>query len=251
MKAQTSRLKRRVKPVHCMLLRGLQRALLILMLGVTMSACSLTTNWKEEVLLHDGSKIIVERSQSRSGRHEIGQGPPVKEHSLIFTLLGTSKPIVWKSEFSEDVGHSNFSLLALDIVNGTAYVVAYPAGCFAYNKWGRPNPPYVFFKYVDEQWKRIQLNEVPVEIKQPNLVIDTYGHGDVNESVKSGFISADRVKKINSAFKQSELRTILREPIKLKVEGSQVICAEYVFYRGSWIMPNDPIAKEILDRRQK
>lgn len=29
-------------------------------------------SWKEEVLLHDGSKIVVERSVERGGRHEIG-----------------------------------------------------------------------------------------------------------------------------------------------------------------------------------
>lgn len=28
-------------------------------------------SWKEEVLLHDGSKIIVKRWQKREGRHEI------------------------------------------------------------------------------------------------------------------------------------------------------------------------------------
>jgi hypothetical protein len=31
------------------------------------------TSWKEEVLLHDGSKVIVDRSAERGGRHEIGQ----------------------------------------------------------------------------------------------------------------------------------------------------------------------------------
>jgi len=37
---------------------------------------------KEEVLLHDGSKLIVERTVERGGRHEIGQPPPIKVESL-------------------------------------------------------------------------------------------------------------------------------------------------------------------------
>jgi hypothetical protein len=30
-------------------------------------------SWQEEVLLHDGQKLIVERAQTRGGNHEIGQ----------------------------------------------------------------------------------------------------------------------------------------------------------------------------------
>ena len=44
------------------------------------------TSWKEEVLLHDGSTILVDRSVVRGGRHEIGQQPPFKEQSLSFQL---------------------------------------------------------------------------------------------------------------------------------------------------------------------
>jgi len=216
----------------CPWLKRVTKLGLILMVGVSMSACS-TTSWKEEVLLHDGSKIIVERSQIREGRHEIGQGPPIKEQSNTFTPPGSNKPITWKSEFSADIGHANFYLLALDILNGTPYIVTNPAGCLAYNKWGRPNPPYIFFKYVNQQWKQIPLAEFPVEIKQLNVVLDTYGHGDVEREVKSGFISADSVKKLNSDFKQEEFKTILREPVKrVGPEG----CAKMVPYgKGGWL----------------
>ncbi len=50
-----------------------------------MSACAMVgalpfggDSWKEEVLLHDGSKIVVERMVKRGGRHEVGQKPPFK-----------------------------------------------------------------------------------------------------------------------------------------------------------------------------
>lgn len=212
------------------------KLLLLLMMG-GMSACgSGTETWKEEVLLHDGSKIIVERSQTFGGRHEFGQSPPVREHSVIFTSPSSSNPITWRSEFSEDIGHSNFELLVLDVVDGSPYVVAYPTGCLAYNKWGRPNPPYVFFKYADEQWKKIDLVELPSDIKQPNVLIDTYGHADVEQSIKSGFITSDKVMQFNSTLKQEELRSIVRLPVKhvgvdcgvmVRVEGSV----------GGWVSP--------------
>ena len=135
---------------------------LLLMMGANMSANAGLfgfgdTSWKEEVLLHDGSKIIVERSQSYGGRHEIGQPPPIKEHVISFTLPGSSKTVTWKSEYGEDLGRTNFNLLAVHVMNSTPYIVAEPNLCLSYNKWGRPNPPYVFFKYDGKAWQRIPL----------------------------------------------------------------------------------------------
>ena len=95
---------------------------LFLMMGISMSACS-TTSWKEEVLLHDGSKIVAERSVSRGGRHEIGQKPPYKEQSLTFIMPGTKQKIKWEDTYSEDLGSANFLPMLLDIHNAIAYLV--------------------------------------------------------------------------------------------------------------------------------
>ena len=56
--------------------------------------------WQEEVLLHDGQKIVVTRTVERGGRHEIGQRPPYKEQELSFTLPGTGANITWVDHFS-------------------------------------------------------------------------------------------------------------------------------------------------------
>ena len=188
----------------------------ILLMGATMNAHGFLgfggTNWQEEVLLHDGSKIVVKRSQSYGGRHEIGQTPPIKEQEITFTLPGTDKAITWKSEYSEDVGRANFKLLALHILAETPYIVATPNLCLSYNKWGRPNPPYVFFKYTGETWQRIQLSEFPAEFKELNVVIDT----KTNEKTITAQspVPAELVRKLNNRLTQPEFKTILREPLE-------------------------------------
>lgn len=193
-------------------------AISLMILGGSMSACAMgdKTSWKEEVLLHDGKKIIVERSQTYGGRHEIGQKPPVKEQKLTFTLPGSNRSITWKSEYSEDVGRANLNLLALHVLNGTPYIVAEPNLCLAYNKWGRPNPPYIFFKYDGKDWKRIPLSEFPIEFKNINVVIDT--KGDAEEITKLGMVSAATVMELNSSLlrypnEHVEYKTIMREPL--------------------------------------
>ncbi|MDD2721959.1 MAG: hypothetical protein PHH47_11695 [Gallionella sp.] len=209
------------------LLQRIVRLGLILMMGASMSACS--ESWKEEVLLHDGSKLIVERMVDRGGRHEIGQQSPIKEQSLTFTLPATNELVTWKSEFSADVGLADFQPLLLDIFQGAAYVVTTPVGCQSYNKWGRPNPPYVVFKYQDKVWNRITLQELPAEIKAPNII---FGSPDNHvEKLGTKFVTAETVQEINSSLRQPEYKTILREEIE-NAGGER--CSEMIRANDGW-----------------
>jgi hypothetical protein len=222
---------------------------MFLMMGASMSACS-ATSWKEEVLLHDGSKIIVKRSQSYGGRHEIGQSPPVKEHTITFSLPNSGETISWTSEYGEDVGRTNFNLLALHMLNGTPYIVAEPNLCLSYNKWGRPNPPYIFFKYDGKTWQRITLTEFPAEFKTINLIVNNGREEDIERAAgKLGYVSADGVQSFNSSSSMRQYpqyQTILREAMP---NGNG--CEERVLYKGYWILPNDPIARRFIDKQKK
>ena len=209
-------------------------------------------NWKEEVLLHDGKKIIVKRSQSYGGRREVGQAPPIKEHVLTFQLPGSGKSVKWVSEFSQDVGRANFDLFALHVLNETPYIVALPNGCLAYNKWGRPNPPYAFFRYDGTAWQRIALAELPQEFVAANVIVDVRREEIIERAAaKLGYVPADGVRSDNQSLQQAELRSILRQPVKAGTEASEVNCEELIKYKGYWIMPNDAVARGMVDRKAK
>lgn len=189
---------------------------LLLMGGVSISACAGLfdfggTSWKEEVLMHDGDTIIVERSVERGGRHEIGQEPPIKEQSLTFNMPRTSERVVWEDKFTADVGGANFLPMQLEMHQGTVYLVVYPMGCLAYNKWSRPNPPYVVFKYQSKSWQRIALQELPADLIMPNLIFSSPDR----EARKTGqrIVSAETIKKLYESYKQPEFKTIMREAV--------------------------------------
>ena len=185
---------------------------LVMTLGVSMSAYGFgEDSWKEEVLLHDGSKIVVTRWQTYGGRHEIGQPPPIKEHTISFMLPNTNKTITWTSEYDENLGRTNFKPLALHILNNTTYIVVQPNLMLSYNKWGRPNPPYVFFKYDNREWQRIAIEEFPIEFNNMNLIISTLAYGEKLDA--QGFASAEMVAKLNSNLTQEEYKTIHRTPL--------------------------------------
>ena len=184
--------------------------------------------WKEEVLLHDGRKMTIERAVKLGGyvtldsreRRALGE-------TVTFVLPESKKTIVWKTDFRDSMSEPNsLNPLVLDIVNGVPYIAAYPAGCIAYNKWKRPNPPYIFFKYDGVKWKRIPLEEFPPELSQVNIII-----GRPSDEQAKPYYTIDDVKELNSPIKQPEYQSILREPLN---GSGQKGCTEMIRTNDGW-----------------
>jgi hypothetical protein len=204
----------------------------LLLLTVAITACVSATSiskiagdsWKEEVKLHDGSTIIVKRSQTYKGRHAIDQSVPVGEHTVSFTMPQTGKSYTWTSEYGEDLGRTNFNLLAIHILDNIPYIIAQPNLCLSYNKWGRPNPPYVIFKFVDSAWQRIQINDLPQQFTTLNVLI-AVDEADTRGISSMRTISAKTIKERNAELKQPELKAIVREHVTKGV--GLINCQDY------------------------
>lgn len=167
-------------------------------------------SWQEEVLLHDGRTIVAERSVRRGGRAEIGQTGAYVEQHLRFTDPATGKTFAWSDVLSPELGMANFLVLALHVVDATPYVVATPMGCQSYNKWGRPNPPYVIFMGEGAGWRRIGLAELPADARTANVL-----HSAPDEWVRrhaTRHVTAAQIQAEN-ATNQPPYRAILREPV--------------------------------------
>lgn len=236
---------------HQLWLKQITKLGFLLMLGASMSACAGLggASWREEALLHDGNKITVNRSQSYGGRHELGQPEPIKEHAISFRLAGSGRNITWTSEFSEDVGFANFTLLAVHVLNDVPYVIAEPNGCLSYNKWGRPNPPYVTFRHDGKEWQRIPLSDLPLEFKTFNIAISMPWdiRGRPLYLGENNTLSAESISNRNANIRIPQNKTLLREAMANAGAG----CEELIRYKGYWIMPNDPVARSMVDRKTK
>lgn len=196
---------------------------LVSALVASMSACTLITTttytWKEEVLLHDGKKIIVERTDiyDSSMNHEIGQGPPLAEHKTTFMIPGSSQTVTWKSDYRPKSDPDSLQLLALDFLDSVPYVATLAARCAAYDKWERPNPPYIFFKYVDG-WRHISLQEFPAKFQINVIVVRRKKDKPkiFEADKKFGYVPAQTVEAINKEPGRSKHSyTLFREPIDL------------------------------------
>ena len=202
------------------------------------------SSWKEEMLLHDGGTLIVERAIVRRGRHEIGQPPPIGEQTIRFKLPQSHKTVRWTSPYDDELGHSDFRLRALHVLNDTPYVIAEPDLCLAYNKWGRPNPPYVIFRHDGTAWQRIPIAQLPIEFKTFNVVMNLE-KSYTDQLVREGRVSAEKVRELNKGVERNNphLRTILREP----TTGGNTGCTVMVRYRGHWIWDKSPTARKSID----
>ena len=209
---------------------------LILTLGASTSADAgilgfgNTMSWKEEVLLHDGQIITSERFYNLGGRPTLdSRERAVLDETVTFSLPGKMKEIKWRTDFRDSEPEPNsLNLLLLDVIKGVPYIATYPAGCIAYNKWKRPNPPYILFKYEGDEWKRISLAEFPPELNKTNVII-----GRPATSLLKPYYTADQVDKENYDIHQLEYKTILREPQKNAGAG----CPAMISYgkSGGWI----------------
>ena len=187
-----------------------------MMMGVSMSAeagffgsLGATMSWKEEVLLHDGKKIVVERFYNLGGYPTLeSRERAALDETVTFSPAGTNKKIIWKTDFRDSEAEPNsLNLLLLDIVKGVPYIATYPAGCIAYNKWKRPNPPYIFFKYEGNEWKRISLAEFPSELNRVNIIV-----GRPPTDLLKSHYTVEQVSERNY-YLEKEHKTILREPL--------------------------------------
>lgn len=197
--------------------KALRMAISILALGASMSAEAgvlelvNSASWQEEVLLHDGRKIVVERSQSYGGYPTIdSRERMVLDEKWTFENPDSHKPVTWKVNHRRPPEGESLMLMILGIMNGTPYIATVAAGCIAYNHWGRPNPPYIFFRFDGKAWQRISLAEFPVEFKEANVVVG----GRMNPKDQAGtLLSVAKIREDNRPL-EPHLRQLSREPVK-------------------------------------
>lgn len=199
-----------------------------------------TASWKEEVALHDGSRMVVDRSQTYGGYRRIDiPHRELIEETWKFTLPGSGKKVHWNNEFGLALSKSSLYLLTLDLVNEVPYIAAVPQDCISYNKWERPNPPYVFMKFDGGRWQRIPLTEFPAELKEANVAV-----GLPLKQYRSGTLSIATIKEINR-HAPSYQRIFVREPITYGEGNMAGLCDEMVYDgKGGWRSPGGPIAPE-------
>lgn len=179
-------------------------------LAVALTGCGGTRNWKEEVRQPDDRIVVINRYDELGNMldQEPGNwefGPPVVGFRLRIPVEGSWSGVTWESG-------PYLIPLVLGIKGRQLYLAATPNTCAAYDLFGRPVPPYVFFRHDGNEWKRIPVEEFPEEVNATNLLQGTRNR-DARQEIDTGYVKADAVKRINRSL-STHLRSIYRSGVK-------------------------------------
>lgn len=161
-----------------------------------LGGCSNTMTWQEEVKLLDGRVITV----TQMWYYDRDRMPRVFNLTFNLPEFG-DREITWRESLMPQV---------LNVYQGKLYVVGIPFGEAEYRQYGKPFPEYIPFRYESGQWQQIPFAEIPLEIYDTNMWIDSEprnGAKHISLSDKAKEMQDERLgdhfKKITATYKSA------------------------------------------------
>ena len=128
-----------------------------------LSGCGDRLKWTEDVRLPDGRTVTLTRVQEFNGPHYLFEEPTPSYHRFEFRNPDTGEKVRWEDD-------RDLATVALSINGGVPELLTTPQfwGPFRFRC---PDPPYLAFRYVDDQWVRVPLTEMARKVVRPNMTI--------------------------------------------------------------------------------
>lgn len=145
--------------------------LAIAMSAVAGSACGDDIiKWTEEVRLHDGKTIRLERKTevTASGFPTQSRGFH-KYHQFCYSPMG----IHWKSQ-------GKYAPEVFDIVNGRAYAKVSTVDCEVCKLHGNPQTDALYFVWSGKAWNKLDAQEFPPQLRL-NLLMNAKGRAAADD----------------------------------------------------------------------
>lgn len=160
--------------------------------------------WQEEVRLHDGRVIVVDRWEKRQASGELGhRGAPLWSE-VKAKNPNTGTEVTWY----EDHGSAPY---VMDFVGDSAYVAAWVSFYEPCQKYGFPQRDFVFFKY-DGTWKQISFEEFPRGF-DTNLLVNVWNADSTGHLHKHTSLD-QKAEYLRSGYKPEEysMRSLMTKP---------------------------------------
>lgn len=132
---------------------------------ISLSACGQTGEWDEEVRLANGEILRVHRTQRWTTTQPAGEGKSYISKQGILEIEPSTKGSPdkpWKGD------GELLMVVDIDSSNGEYFIISVPKQCWRWDELGRPNPPYVEYRFRDRLWQRVSWTGMAVG-RKPNL----------------------------------------------------------------------------------
>lgn len=152
-----------------------------------------TFEWKEEILLHDGRRIIAERKDVAGGWTEPGQSGSTQKRTITF-----SDPDDPKKKYTHQItGSSNY--LLLDFEKGVPWLIV-SVGPFSVDT-DCPIGSYETFTQVNGVWRSVSYTGLPKEFTKPNMSV-TYTPDMPDPRKKGKVLRAEEIQALLASKKR-------------------------------------------------
>ncbi|BCM24487.1 hypothetical protein [Methyloradius palustris] len=197
--------------------------------------------WQEEALQSDGSVITLNRS--RKNHWVDGSSDAlVMIETINLRVSIDSSLIKWQQKWTYD--YPNLLVLSVNVISGIPYIVTQPLDDKSYFQRGCPNPPYVIFKYINDEWVQIPMSELPAEITEANVVVlasdqvvfTLVNHDEVIPVAKVQSLN-DQIFALTTGY-----ATRIYERKNLEADDS-IICGLNLLYHGKLFSSTEDLIK--------
>lgn len=135
-------------------------------LALLLSSCldgRKTVEWKQEVPLHDGRVIVLERISKQTGTLFPENVGLEYEQTLTFVHPDTQERIRWTLP-------KGLQPAALEFERGVPYYLLKVYTVADYNAWECPNPPWLLYRHDQGSWQRVPFEQLPEKVVKRNVV---------------------------------------------------------------------------------
>lgn len=134
----------------------------------SLTGCTQTVAWTEDVRLLDGSVVTVAQKRlCQGGDYTAATNASCLARDAWVTLhLPAIAPtdIVW---------HESLNPMVINVYQGRLFIVGTPPTSLEFRKYGAVNPPYVGYVWTGQAWQRLAFAAIPVAIYDGNMLPDS------------------------------------------------------------------------------
>lgn len=189
-------------------MRNIDRIIWPIAVLLSLTACGKTIDWKQEVKLHDGRVIVVDRQSKQESMSIPTKGILEPWQQIAFTHPVSGERIVW--DLPKGLG-----LWMLDIEGGTIWTVLKPQSVADYNNWGCPSPPWIVFRRQAGIWQQVTMGDMPSVFVAPNTLAAAASD---NPRSENKLVSVEQFGAYLARL-DPEYRTISREKVNPIAKG--------------------------------
>lgn len=191
-------------------MKAIERIVWLITVSLSLTACGKTIDWKQEVKLHDGRVIVVDRLSKISGTVFPENVTLEFEQTLTFRHPDSGERIEWKLP-------QGLQPISFDFDRGTPYYVLRAHTVADYNNWGCPNPPYLVYRFQHGNWSAVAFGELPPHFGKRNVL----SMSKYIKNMKDGrTVSPREVEAVIDSF-DPEIRTVSRERVSPIAKGCE------------------------------